>query len=111
MNSFIKVEGTINMNKDYLFLSKVPCGKNSFEIKLGRKLYICDVTKNVDNAMIDFYHKKNPDRTKYSKHDMKDRTFLWVRGDAVLTRDFFEHIKEIAAAQSLCEDYKNILRR
>ena len=111
MNSFTKVEGIINMNKDYLFLSKVPCGKTSFEIKLGRKLYICDVTKNVDGAMVDFYHKENPDRTKYSKHGMKDRAFLWVRGDAVLTRDFFEHIEEIAAAQRLCEDYKNILRR
>ena len=36
-----KVEGTINMNKDYLFLSKVACGKNRFVRKVdgGNKYY------------------------------------------------------------------------
>lgn len=101
----------VNLNKDGLFLGGFHYGQTqNVEVKLGRKIYMLDVDKYVHSAFVEFYRKVSADRQSYSKYDREaDLVIVMVQPDAVLTRDFFENIREIKKAQDCYIRYERIL--
>lgn len=92
-------------------ISKLPCGKNqNIEVRIGRKLYMVDVDKNMLYAHIDFYKKVKADRKKYSKYDPEaEMLSVTVRNDVRLGKNFFENIEEISKAQTVYDCFGNLL--
>ena len=101
-----------NLNHDLIFIEKFPFGKTqNIEIKMGRSLYLMDVSKSSDSAIVEFYKKLSKDRQSYSKHDKKaERHSVVVKNDAVLDREFFEHISEIEKAQEVYQKYSRKIK-
>lgn len=100
----------VNLNHEYaLSINDLPCGAKSIEVKIGRTTYIVDVTKYKQYAAIDFYEKKSNDRNRYSKYDVPSVLNVFVKPDTYLTRDFFEHIRDIKFAQNVFIKYGKIM--
>lgn len=102
----------INLNhNETLNLSKYPCGTyQNIEVKLGRKTYLVDITKNCDRVHLEFYRKLSNDRHGYSKYDPEaNHVSVSVKLEACLDRRFFEHIEEIEHAQNIVGVYKRVL--
>lgn len=92
-------------------IDKLPCGKNqNIEVKIGRKLYMVDVDKDMLCAHIDFYKKVKTDRKAYSKYDSDAKMVsVTVRNDVRLDKNFFENIEEISKAQTVYDCFGNLL--
>lgn len=93
----------INMNKDILILAVVKCGRTQVKLKVGNEFFCADITKNVESARIDFYRNGGQ---KYGN----GLTTVWVKPDATLGKDFFEHIEEISQAQRVVNKYYRVLQ-
>ena len=103
----MKKENIINLNRQSIFIAKIPFGKNQNIIcRLGRKLYMLDVDKNACTVHISFYRHLNSNRKKYSKYDPAAQCdAVTVAKKAILDRKFFENIHKISAAQHICNMY------
>lgn len=102
----------INLNRENLNLKNIECGTTIIEAKLGKRKYMIDISKCLDSASIDFYHKERTDRNKYSKYLVKGAVYcVFVKPDVYLTREFFERIAEISKAQEIYTDFSNVLKR
>lgn len=101
----------VNLNKEGLYMSLFPYGKTqNVEVRIGRKLYMVDVDRNAHSAYVELYKRVAADRETYSKYSFDaDMVGITVKPDAVLTREFFEEIKEISKAQITCKAYFMIL--
>lgn len=98
-----------NVNHEFIYLSKFDCGKTqNVEVKVGRKTLMCDFEKNMDSAHIDVYEKKSENRGDYSKYEAALKS-IRIKNDAVLRKDFFEHVDEIAKAQAIISKYSSIV--
>lgn len=102
----------INLNHDDLKLALLPFGKTqNIELKIGKKLYYCDVEKGRNYVILDFYKKICPDRTKQSKYGSASIVLgLQVKSDSVLSRFFFEDIKEIEKACRIYRNYHKLVK-
>lgn len=99
----------INLNNEScIFVSDFKYGKTqNIAIKVGRKTYLCDISKDMSHALIEIYRKLNKDRQKYSKHDAAAETRrATVKPDAILCRDFFESIADIEKAQLIIQHWR-----
>lgn len=99
----------INLNNEScIFMSDFNCGKTqSVEMKVGRKTYLCDISKDMSHALIEVYRKLNKNRQKYSKYDAAAETRrVTVKADAILRRDFFESIADIEKAQFIIQHWR-----
>lgn len=102
----IKTEEMINLNRSNLFVSAFDFGRTRLEVRMGRKKFMVKVVKNACDTTIYFYKKLNSDLGKFSMHDdAADLHRVTVANDAMLDRDFFEHIAEIEKAQSIMMRY------
>lgn len=101
----------LNLNKELVFLSKFENGKTqNIECRLGRCLYFIDIEKNAANAHIHFYKKIKKNRNDFSKYDANSKLYsIRIKNDALLDREFFENIAEIAKAQHIADKYSQIL--
>ena len=101
----------INLNKEGLYMSLFPYGKTqNVEVRIGRKLYMVDVDRNAHSAYVEFYKRVAADRETYSKYSFDaDMVGITVKPDTVLTREFFEKIKEIRRAQTFVWKYGEVL--
>lgn len=101
----------VNLNKEGLYMSLFPYGKTqNVEVRIGCKLYMVDVDKNANSTYIGFYKKVAADRRMYSKYASEaDMVSVQVKPDAILTREFFENIREIRRAQTLVWKYDEVL--
>ena len=104
-DSSIKVK-EINLNHESVFLSRFPFGKTQkVPVKLGRKNYYMDVSKTSNSADICLYL-----RSAKSKYDMNaEKKGVFVKNDAMLTKDFFEKLGDIEKSQAIYWKYKEIL--
>lgn len=103
----MKKENIINLNRQSIFIAKIPFGKTQNIIcRLGRRLYMLDVAKNACTVHISFYRRLNSDREKYSKYEPAAQcSAVSVAQKAILDRKFFENIHTISEAQSICNMY------
>lgn len=100
----------LNLNDTVLDLGKYENGDTqNIECKLGRKLYMIDISKNYRWAEVMFYKKLNKDRKKYSKYGKADLHVIYVKPNACLNREIFENIAEINKAQCIRNCYYDIL--
>lgn len=101
----------INLNNEILFVGKFKCGKTqNIECRLGHNLYLIDIDKNSDCTTLDFYKKANSSREFFSKYDAQSELVsLTIQNEALLDRNFFENIKEIANAQKIVERHSQKL--
>ena len=108
----MKKENIINLNKQNIFIAKIPFGKTqNIVCRLGRSLYMLDVDKNACTVHINFYRRLNSERKKYSKYDSTAQgTAVTVAKKAILDRKFFENIHTIRAAQNTCNIYAEYIR-
>lgn len=101
-------EKFINLNRDILILAVAKYGRTEITVKVGNKFFYADIIKNVDSARIDFY-KKIGTRGTFQKYG-NGLTTVWVKPDATLGKDFFEHIEEISQAQRVVNKYYRVLQ-
>lgn len=108
----MKKENIINLNKQSVFIAKMPFGKTqNIECRLGRSLYMIDVDKNACTVHVSFYRRLNSERKKYSKYDSTAQgAAVTVAKKAILDRKFFENIHTISAAQNTCNIYAEYIR-
>lgn len=102
----------INLNDaSNIFLSRFDCGKSAIEVKISRKIYLLDIVKHEGgSADITLYRKLDKDRNKYSKHDPEANAHMvFVKGDAMIDREFLENIEAIEKAQNLCRRWSQVL--
>lgn len=100
----------LNLNHSVLSLRDLPFGKTqNFEIKIGRKTYLCDIDKNSASVCVELFDKVPGKRENFSKYAANLHS-VYVKPDAVLDRDFFEHIAEIEAAQRVINRYRYELK-
>lgn len=102
----------VNLNDaDNIFLSRFGCGKSTIEVKISRKIYLLDIVKRGGgSADITLYRKLDKDRNKYSKHDPEASAHMvFVKGDAMIDREFLENIEAIEKAQNLCRRWSQVL--
>lgn len=96
----------INLNHQSLFLGRFPYGKSQrVPVKLGRKNYYMDVDKNRISAYVCLYS-----RNAKSKYDRDaEKSCVFVKPDAMLSKGFFERLGEISKAQAIYTKYKEVL--
>lgn len=100
----------LNLNNSMLSLRDLPFGKTqNLELKIGRKTYLCDIEKDSSSAFVELFDKLPGKRENFSKYDANLHS-AHVKPDAVLDRDFFEHIAEIEAAQRVISRYRYELK-
>ena len=101
----------INLNHDSFNIGELDYGSTqNIEIKIGRKIYLCDVNKNRNYAFIQVYNKPSNDRKSFSKYsDGANLHCVSVKPDAHLKKDFFENIAMLEKAQSLYDTYGQVL--
>lgn len=106
----IKLNEIVNLNKTDIYLSGFPYGKTqNVKIKIGRKLYYLDISKNSGSACIDFYNYCKSERKAFSKYGKEaNNCRMFVKNDAILTKEFFENIYEIKKAANLMEKYTQV---
>lgn len=102
----------VNLNHENLKLALLPYGKTqNIELKIGKKLYYCDIDKGVNFATLDFYKKICSDRTKQSKYGGTSIVLgLQVKSGSVLSRFFFEDIKDIEKAGRIYRNYHRMVK-
>ena len=99
----------LNLNNSMLSLRDLPFGKTqNLELKIGRKTYLCDIDKNSASAFVELFDKAPGKRENFSKYDANYHS-AHVKPDALLSRDFFEHIAEIESAQRVIKQYRYVL--
>lgn len=99
----------LNLNNSMLSLRDLPFGKTqNLELKIGRKTYLCDVEKDSSSAFVELFDKMPDKRENFSKYDANLHS-VHVKPDALLDRDFFEHIVEIESAQRVIKKYRYVL--
>lgn len=92
----------INLNQEWLYLSTLQNGMTqNIELKIGRKIYLCDIEKCNEYACIEMYDRVDKDRTKFSKYGGVNLHWVNVKSNAYLTRKFFEYFIKISEAQKL----------
>ena len=95
----------INLNHEvFLSIAKFPCGTSTIEIKIGRKTYMLDITKDSNCTHIDLYDKKHSNRNSYSKYG-SNLHYVCVKNNAFLNREFFENIEEIEKIPALLRKF------
>lgn len=100
----------INLNKDILFIGNFEYGKTqNIECRLGRKLYLIDIDKNVNTTCLHFYKKMDTDRNKHSKYDVSESYRIIVKNEALLDKNVFKNIAEIEKAQFITSQYRDVL--
>ena len=100
----------INLNHgELLVVERFSFGKTqNIEVKLGRKIYLVDIDRNVASAFISFYPKQSNERTAYSKYSGEIES-VFVNNTACLDREFFENIKVIEKAQKTITRFQRYL--
>lgn len=99
----------LNLNNSMLSLRDLPFGKTqNLELKIGRKTYLCDIEKDSASAFVELFDKLPGKRENFSKYDTNYHS-AHVKPDALLDRDFFEHIAEIESAQRVIKQYRYVL--
>ena len=103
----MKKENIINLNRQSIFIAKIPFGKTQNIIcRLGRRLYMLDIEKNACTVHVNFYRHLNSERKKYSKYETAAQcSAVSVAQKAILDRKFFENIHTISEAQNTCNMY------
>lgn len=100
----------INLNKDDLFLHRLPNGITSIPIVADGESWWCDVKKNSGGAMLEFYRRFNRPRNEYSKHDENsDHCCIWVDGTALISINFFRERNDISRAQDIYSKFSSQL--
>ena len=101
----------LNLNKDSLFISNFDNGTTqNIECRLGRCLYYIDLSKNSNDTTLYFYRKIAKQRNRFSKYSKEAGCIsVTLRNDALLDRNFFENIREIARAQEIVSKYNQKL--
>lgn len=93
----------INLNHEFIRVSTFEYGKTqNVECKLGRNIFLLDVSKDSACTRLDFYKMVGTERKSFSKYSAEaENASVTVKNDAVLDRKFFENIKKIAEAQMI----------
>ena len=102
---------TINLNHRCICVDYLKYGKHTIIVKIGKKLYYLDITKNAANANIDLYKKTTKNRHNQSKYDTPDAILgIAIKNTAIIDRNFLEHLKEINEARDIIKEYgRNII--
>lgn len=101
-----------NFNHDYIFISKFPNGATQYiECNIGQKLYYLDIFKNSNRTWIQLYRRTTKNRYDQSKYDASSELHsVHVKNDAMIGREFLEHIEEIENAERITEYWEDVLR-
>ena len=102
---------TINLNHGCVCVDGLKYGKHTIIVKIGKKLYYLDITKNAANAHIDLYKKTTKNRNDQSKYDTPDAILgVAIKNTSIIDRKFLGHLKEIKEARDIIKEYgKNII--
>jgi hypothetical protein len=97
----------VNFNeKDVMiFVTTIPYGKTTMNIKVSRKIYIVEFDKSSNCTLVSVWRKSNS-KKHYLKYEKgSDFTSVYVKNDSRLDKDFFVNITDIANAQTICNQY------
>ena len=76
-------------------------------IRIGRKQYYVDIDKDAHSAFVQMYPYAK-DRASFSKY-AGGCSSVSCKPDAILTREFFDHIAEIEKAQSVLRHFGSVV--
>lgn len=99
-----------NLNHENICLADFPCGKTqNISVKIGRHTIMLDVTADVSGAYVQLYDRISPDRGSYSKY-AAHITGLRVKRNAIISREFVEHRRDIFDAQTVLEKFHDVMK-
>lgn len=92
-----------NLNHSTMFISNFDYGITTGAIKAGHKLYNYCVKKNNSNTFFELWQGEK------SKYNNDTYIYLFLNNKAVIYKESIFVLKQLATAQFITNQYKNIL--
>lgn len=95
----------VNLNYDYLYVSKLKSGVNKFVVKFGRKIYNVELNKTALSCHVTFWNYTKENVSRYEPQS-EHHFGLYVKNNILLDRKFFENYEIIKQAKEVVRRYK-----